>query len=63
MAAWVLECVNCRNRFEYSKIDDAGIVNYFLPQKPAMPAQGQEVICPQCGSAGQYYFFDLLYRG
>jgi hypothetical protein len=61
MAAWVLECLHCNNRFEYEKIAERGIVNYFLPQKPEVPAEGLEVTCPQCQKRARYYFADLRY--
>jgi hypothetical protein len=62
MAAWVLECTNCKTRFEHERIDDAGIINYFHPQKPNIPADGVELVCPKCGGKARYFFFDLRYR-
>ncbi|MGA2810120.1 MAG: hypothetical protein ABSG16_01880 [Candidatus Acidiferrum sp.] len=62
MASWVLECLNCNQKFEYSKISASGLINYFQPLKPEMPPDGVQMQCPNCGQNGQYFRHQLTYR-
>ncbi len=62
MPSWVLQCVNCKNRFEYAAINTAGLLNYFQPLKPEFPPEGIPVLCPQCGQRATYHRHELTYR-
>jgi hypothetical protein len=37
------------------------LANYFVPQKPEFPAQGQELQCPNCSTKTKYQRTDLRY--
>ncbi len=61
MPEWVLECPNCKFRFEHSQINDVGMSSFYLPLKPELPA-GTACACPNCGHSAIYQRTDLLYR-
>jgi hypothetical protein len=61
MPSWNLTCQSCSKRFTHSKIEAGNLANYFVPQKPEIPAQGQELQCPHCNTKAQYQRTDLRY--
>jgi uncharacterized protein (DUF983 family) len=62
MPKWVLECPNCKFRFEHSQINDVGMALLELPFKPDLPPNGVACACPNCGHGAVYRRTDLLYR-
>jgi DNA-directed RNA polymerase subunit RPC12/RpoP len=62
MAAWVLGCLNCKKEFVHKAIDDYTLQNFLDPQKPQMPAERAEAICPHCGHIASYKRNHLMYR-
>jgi hypothetical protein len=45
----------------HSKIEEGNLSNYYYPQKPVFPAEGQELECPNCNAKAQYQQSDLRY--
>ena len=60
---WVLECVDCKFKFEYSQIGDVGMSGLRPQPKPDLPPNGTECVCPNCGNRAVYRRTDLLYQG
>jgi len=54
MASWVLACVNCKWRFEHSRIEEDGFRLLRLAAKPEFPIGGSEIQCPNCGHKAIY---------
>jgi Trm112p-like protein len=48
MTAWVLTCRNCKGTFLYTTIGDR-LLDLIDPRKPEMSAEGEELVCPNCG--------------
>ena len=61
MPSWNLTCQNCSESFTHSKIEGGNLANYFVPQKPEFPEEGQELQCPNCNTKAQYQRTDLRY--
>jgi phage terminase large subunit GpA-like protein len=61
MASWVVKCPHCDNKFEHSAIKNT-LANYFLPERPKFPAEGQPLICKNCGKEYVYQQTDLKYQ-
>lgn len=62
MATWVLGCINCKNEFIHTKIDDYKLLDFLDPLKPKIPEEGVEVRCPYCGQNRKYKRSHLMYR-
>ncbi len=60
MSRWILFCKQCHKSFPHSEISSS-LANYFLPQKPAFLAGGQNFECPNCKSTFSYLREDLRY--
>ena len=61
MPSWNLTCQNCSKSFTHSKIEGDKLSDYYLPQKPEFPAEGQELECPTCNTKAQSQQSDLRY--
>ena len=62
MSSWVLNCVNCRAKFEHSKaVEEDGLRYLQVPMKPQFPLGGSELVCPKCGHVAVYERTDLVY--
>jgi hypothetical protein len=61
MASWGLTCKGCGQTFTYSKISER-LVDYFLPAKPEIAAEGVERECPNCKAKCVYKRNELTYN-
>jgi DNA-directed RNA polymerase subunit RPC12/RpoP len=61
MASWHLECTNCHQSFQHSRIEDT-LQNKFFPEKPSFPEGGAEFRCPHCDHKATYQQHQLTYR-
>jgi hypothetical protein len=61
MASWNVTCPHCAKEFEYSAIKDT-IANYFVPEKPEVPEEGQSLVCKNCGKESIYKWPNLKYQ-
>lgn len=62
MPTWVLACVKCNFKFEYSQIGDVGMSSWRASVKPDIPPEGNECVCPNCGHNAIYNRTDLVYQ-
>jgi endogenous inhibitor of DNA gyrase (YacG/DUF329 family) len=61
MASWNVTCPHCAKEFEHSPIEDT-LENYFLPEKPKVPLEGQSLVCKNCGKESVYEWSNLTYQ-
>ncbi len=61
MAIWVLACKRCGETFAYCEIGES-LLDYFFPQKPEMPPEGEERQCPVCRGKSNYVRYELMFR-
>jgi DNA-directed RNA polymerase subunit RPC12/RpoP len=59
---WVLDCVNCRKQFVYSKIADDVVLSIYPAAKPEFSPGGDELECPHCHHKAIYQRRELTYR-
>jgi hypothetical protein len=62
MANWGLTCKGCGQVFRYSEISEMTLVDYFLPTKPEIAAEGVERECPNCRAKFVYQGNELTYE-
>jgi hypothetical protein len=61
MCKWLLFCKLCHKSFPHSEIRSS-LANYFMPEKPEFPAEGQALECPNCKATFNYSRGDLRYQ-
>jgi DNA-directed RNA polymerase subunit RPC12/RpoP len=61
MAKWNLKCPYCKNDFTHSLINDYSLSEFLMPMKPALPDDGTEIECPNCGHKATYRMHQLIY--
>jgi hypothetical protein len=61
MARWVFTCKNCYKVFPHAEIGDT-LADYFLPKKPEISSEGQELECPDCKTKSIYQQNELWYE-
>jgi endogenous inhibitor of DNA gyrase (YacG/DUF329 family) len=61
MASWVVKCPHCGKTFHHSTIEDT-FRNFFWPEKPMLPEEGQSLACKDCGKESVYTRTDLRYQ-
>jgi len=61
MASWNVTCPHCGKAFEHSAIENT-LKNYYFPQKPKFPKEGQSLVCKNCGKESVYQQEDITYQ-
>lgn len=60
---WVVDCRKCLASFTHSEVGpDRALIDYLIPTAPALPRDGQEMVCPACKASALYTSQDLRYR-
>ena len=60
---WVVDCRNCLASFTHSEVGrDRALIDYLIPTAPALPQDGQEMVCPACKTRALYTSQDFRYR-
>jgi hypothetical protein len=61
MACWAFTCKHCQWIFVYSKIGET-LAESIAEEKPKLPSEGVECICPHCKIKGTYHRYELIYK-
>jgi rubredoxin len=61
MATWAFICKHCQWVFTYSKIGES-LTDFIAAEKPKLPPDGVECICPHCKIVGTYRRHELIYQ-
>jgi len=61
MASWAFTCKHCQWVFTYSKIGET-LADFIAEEKPKLPPEGVECICPHCKIKGTYHRYELIYQ-
>jgi len=62
MAGWNVKCPHCSQTIRHSDIPDT-FTNYFWPERPSLPEDGQSMTCEGCGKTSLYKRNDLTFDG
>jgi DNA-directed RNA polymerase subunit RPC12/RpoP len=62
MASWFLICQNCRQKFEHLQTTEINLDDFYFPEKPELPTNGNELECPHCHQKANYERTSLLYQ-
>ena len=61
VACWAFICKHCQWVFAYSKIGET-LADFIAEQKPKLPPEGVECICPHCKTRDTYRRYELIYQ-
>jgi hypothetical protein len=61
MACWAFTCKHCQWVFTYSKIGET-LADFIAEEKPKLPPDGVECVCPHCKIRGTYRRYELIYQ-
>jgi len=61
MAIWAFTCKHCQRVFTYSEIGET-LADFIAEEKPKLPPEGLECICPHCKVKSTYRRYELVYQ-
>jgi hypothetical protein len=61
MANWAFTCNHCQWVFTYSNIGET-LVDFFAEEKPKLPREGVECMCPHRKIKGTYHRYEFIFK-